>query len=73
VAITRPVEQFVRVEKERVEGVCPECGQSELARYPVVSEQGWEMVVKCQRCLCSVEREQWHRLGPIHLLVEGLA
>lgn len=64
----RPQERFVHVEREPVPGACPECGAEELARYPVVAEQGWELATKCQRCLCSVERVKWHRLGPISLL-----
>ena len=63
----------VRIEKEPVEGACPECGAEALARYPVVSEKGWEMVVKCQECLYAVERERWRRLGPISLLEDALA
>jgi hypothetical protein len=69
----RPEEQFVTATREPVEGSCPECGAEDLRRYPVVSETGWEMVVKCQTCLCSVEREKWNRLGPIDLLVDRLA
>jgi hypothetical protein len=30
------------------------------------------MVTKCQVCLHSVEREKWHRLGPISLLEDQL-
>ncbi|SDG81914.1 hypothetical protein SAMN04489810_1379 [Microbacterium pygmaeum] len=59
-------------ERTRVEGVCPQCGTGELARYPVNSEGGWFMVVKCQECLHSVSREPWNRLGPIALLVDTI-
>jgi hypothetical protein len=31
----------------------------------VVSVGGWLRVVKCQRCLTSVSRERWHRLGDV--------
>ena len=68
----RPQELFVYVVKEPVEATCPECGSTDVARYPVVSEKGWEMVVKCQACLCSLEREKWHRLGPIQLLEDAV-
>ena len=53
--------------KVPVEGCCPECGRSELRRYPVLGEGGWWMAVKCQFCLASVERTRWNRLGWITL------
>lgn len=68
----RPEEPYVRVERERVDGACPGCGHQALARYPVVSEHGWELVTKCQDCLCSVAREPWHRLGHVTLLSDAL-
>ncbi len=51
------------VERERVEGTCPECGNHDLQQYPVLSEGGWFLAVKCQDCLASVSRERWHQLG----------
>jgi hypothetical protein len=60
------------VERTPVDGACPECGAEELASYPVVAEIGWEQVVKCGRCLCSVSRRPWRRLGPLELLVDSL-
>ena len=54
-------------EKEPVPGACPQCGAEDLARYPVLAVGGWFMVVKCQRCLHSVSREPWNRLGWITL------
>lgn len=51
------------VEREPVEGSCPVCDAPALARYPVLSEGGWFMAVKCQKCLHSVERPKWNRLG----------
>jgi hypothetical protein len=62
----------VFAEREVVSGSCPECGDEALARYPVVGEHGWEIVVKCQTCLFSVERKPWRRLGPISLLVDSI-
>ena len=59
--------------KEPVAGACPDCGAEQLHRYPVVSEHGWEMVTKCQVCLCSAARERWNRLGPHSLLVDSLS
>jgi len=66
-------EQVRTVEREPVEGLCPECGAQHLARYPVVSEHGWEIVTKCQACLFSLEREPWNRLGYVSLLVDAVA
>lgn len=68
----RPETPFVSVTREPVDGHCPECGASALSRYPVVGEHGWAMVTKCQRCLYSVERERWNRLGPYSLLVDTI-
>jgi hypothetical protein len=53
--------------KEPLAGACPECGAEELARYPVLAAGGWFEVVKCQRCLHSVSRTPWHRLGWVKL------
>jgi NMD protein affecting ribosome stability and mRNA decay len=53
------------VDRIPVPGQCPRCGAAELAEYPVLSTGGWFQVVKCQRCLTSVRRERWHRLGGV--------
>jgi vanillate/4-hydroxybenzoate decarboxylase subunit D len=53
--------------KEPVGGACPACGAEELAAYPVLGAGGWFQVVKCQRCLHSVSRVPWNRLGWIGL------
>jgi vanillate/4-hydroxybenzoate decarboxylase subunit D len=66
----RPTERYVVVEREPVEGECPECGSSDLKAYPVLSEGGWWDVTKCQVCLNSVERVPGPLLGSIELLVE---
>ena len=68
----RPSEEAPVQAREPVAGVCPECGARVLQRYPVLSEGGWFMAVKCQECLCSVSREPWHRLGPVRLLTDDL-
>ena len=68
--MARPDTPFVFVTREPVGGSCPECGTETLSRYPVVGEHGWEIVTKCQSCLCSVSRERWGRLGPYSLAVD---
>jgi vanillate/4-hydroxybenzoate decarboxylase subunit D len=64
----RPTEETLSVQREAVEGKCPECGEEKLERYPVLSEGGWFDVVKCANCLHSVSREPGPKLGPIELL-----
>ena len=71
-AFARPEERFLHVERESVDGTCPECGSEDLKRYPVLSEGGWWNVVKCQSCLGSVERERGGRMGSITLLSDTL-
>jgi hypothetical protein len=63
----------LRVEREPVEGACEACGAEELKRYPVLSENGWFLVTKCQRCLTSAQREPWLLHGPIALASQGLS
>ncbi|MET3823526.1 hypothetical protein ACVK00_006705 [Burkholderia sp. PvR073] len=53
------------LEREAVEGTCPACESTALARYPVHSEGGWFDVVKCQACLHSIARKPASRLGPV--------
>lgn len=48
---------------EPVEGRCPHCAAETLARYEVLSEGGWFKVLKCRRCLVSLERTPWARYG----------
>jgi vanillate/4-hydroxybenzoate decarboxylase subunit D len=64
----RPTELHLSVEREPVDGTCPECGAEDLKRYPVLSEGGWWTAVKCQSCLASISREPWNLLGSITLL-----
>ena len=64
---TRPVQ-----EREAVAGRCDECGAEALMRYPVLSEGGWFIAVKCQECLYSHSREKWTRLGYVSLLTDSL-
>jgi predicted RNA-binding Zn-ribbon protein involved in translation (DUF1610 family) len=53
----RPSERHLNVERRAVEGSCPACGAQELAAYRVLSDGGFFNVVKCQRCLHSLERK----------------
>ncbi len=69
----RPQEPAPVQAREPVAGQCGECGAEALMRYPVLSEGGWFMVVKCQQCLHSVSREKWARLGPVRLMTDGIA
>lgn len=59
-------------EKVPISGTCPECANEELCQYPVLAMGGWFEVVKCQRCLCSVSRVPWTRLGWITLPEDAL-
>ncbi|MBN9102403.1 MAG: hypothetical protein J0I49_30540 [Pseudonocardia sp.] len=68
----RPQEATVSLVKEPVDGACPHCAAEELRRYPVNSEGGWFLVVKCQNCLHSVTRERWHLLGSLQLLSDTI-
>ena len=71
-SFSRPTELTPRQTREAVAGECAECHAAALMRYPVLSEGGWFMVVKCQACLHSVSREPWALLGPVHLLTDDL-
>ncbi len=68
----RPNELFVSQNKESIEGTCPECAEADLKRYPVLSDEGWLLVVKCQQCLFSISRKKWNRLGHIKLETDRL-
>lgn len=68
----QPEIRRVFLERTAVEGSCPQCGATCLASYPVNSEGGWFLVVKCQQCLHSLSRSTWSRLGSIRLLSDTL-
>ena len=59
----RPTTATVSSARTPVAGNCPECGAPALARYRVMSEGGWWLVVKCGLCLHSVSREPGPLLG----------
>jgi hypothetical protein len=69
----RPADMHPMQTREPVPGQCDDCGAEALMRYPVLSEGGWFMAVKCQQCLHSVRRERWHRLGHVRLRTDALA
>lgn len=60
------------VVREHVDGSCPVCNASGLQRYPVLSDGGWFLAVKCQACLHSLSREPWNRLGTVVLPEDGV-
>lgn len=68
----RPTELAPRQHREPVNGACSSCGAEALQRYPVLSEGGWFMVVKCQDCLHSASREPWNLLGHVSLLTDHI-
>lgn len=62
----------LHVERKPVGGTCSCCGKASLAHYPVLAENGWFDVVKCQACLNSESRTRWNRLGYLKLLEDDL-
>jgi hypothetical protein len=68
----RPADATLTVERVQIEGTCDQCGAAELAAYEVLSEAGWESVVKCQNCLASRERSGWTQIGPVELLADAI-
>lgn len=68
----RPEEAAPVQLREAVAGQCDACGAESLQRYPVLSEGGWFMVVKCAGCLHSMSREKWHRLGHVRLMTDTI-
>lgn len=59
----RPQAERLYVEREPVEGSCPECASTDIRSYRVLSEGGWWNVQKCQGCLASLRREPADALG----------
>lgn len=51
------------LDREHVSGPCPSCGSESLRRYPVLTSAGWFVSVKCTRCLHTIDRVPWRRLG----------
>ena len=58
VVYTRPKEKYIYQTREPVVGACPECGSSDIKRYPFISRFGPRIAIQCQSCLnqLSVER-----------------
>ncbi|CAN0198890.1 unnamed protein product [Phaeothamnion confervicola] len=71
-SFARPQETHPVQKREPVSGTCDSCGAEALMRYPVLSEGGWFMTVKCQQCLHSQSREKWSRLGYVTLLTDSI-
>ncbi len=69
----RPTDPTPVQPREAVAGHCDACGAQDLKRYPVLSEGGWYMAVKCQTCLHSQRRAKWTRLGYVTLTTDSLA
>jgi predicted RNA-binding Zn-ribbon protein involved in translation (DUF1610 family) len=68
----RPTDKTLVTERERVEGLCPSCGSTEIARYPVHSEGGWFRTTRCQNCLHQLDRERWTLYGPVEFLSDQI-
>jgi hypothetical protein len=45
-----PTEQYLTVERVKVDMTCPACGGDDVRRYPVANFIGPRMVTKCQGC-----------------------
>jgi hypothetical protein len=45
-----PAEQYIEVERVKVEATCPACGSDDVRRYPIANYIGPRMVTKCQAC-----------------------
>jgi len=69
---TRRIAPPIEMTREQVAGACPSCGAEALERYPVLAENGWYTVVKCQRCLVSASRERLDHIGDVQPLVASL-
>ena len=54
----RPTEETLFEKKQKVEGICPECGGHDIASYRVLTDAGWWEVMKCQSCLYSLDRKR---------------
>jgi ssDNA-binding Zn-finger/Zn-ribbon topoisomerase 1 len=49
-----PSGERISVERKPVDAECPECGSTNVARYPVANFIGPRMVTKCQDCFHSL-------------------
>jgi hypothetical protein len=52
----RPTQPLLDADRVRVEESCPECYGQDVRQYRVLSEGGWWLVTKCQKCLASLSR-----------------
>ena len=51
----RPSDPTISLVRERVDVGCPECGGSDVRRYPIANHMGPRIVTKCQDCMHIVE------------------
>lgn len=68
----RPTEPFITVKREPVaDQQCPECGSSDIRRYPLVDWMGAKIATKCQSCFHvlalrePVREDQWPPYWPV--------
>ena len=65
----RPKEERLFEIRDKVTGICSECGSEEIAAYRVLTDGGWWEVVKCQKCLFSIDRKRSkNQYAPCRLL-----
>jgi hypothetical protein len=70
--VVRPEAPTLSVDRRTVDGTCAECGASQLAEYPAISEGGWWTVVKCQSCLHSASRVRAPLFGSLETMTSLL-
>jgi hypothetical protein len=54
----RPREEQLDVRRVHVEGTCPECGGTDVRRYPSATHIGPRMITRCQECFYVVARDR---------------
>lgn len=53
-----PTETYISVERAAVDATCPECGGSDVRRYPIADHIGPRIVTKCQGCFHVLALDQ---------------
>ncbi len=54
----RPREEQLDVRRVTVEGTCPQCGKTDIKRYPSATHVGPRMITRCQDCFHVLVRER---------------